>query len=193
MSEALECPICSEILRDAYVTFCGHAFCESCLLRWLQQKNFCPICRKNPSPIHPDFALRRIAISYRKLSGEPDATAHTETAHSNPDEERLAGNLAYQRGDYAEAISAYTRAMSKQRDPILYANRAQCYVKLGQFRAGLEDCDEATKLNPGFGPRLQWMERMVDGTAVLVVMLSTPILNLTPPLSSASSGSSHAQ
>jgi len=32
-------------------------------------------------------------------------------------------------------------------DPTFYNNRAQCYLKLGQFRRALDDCDAALRLN----------------------------------------------
>uniref|UniRef100_A0A061RNG7 RING-type E3 ubiquitin transferase n=1 Tax=Tetraselmis sp. GSL018 TaxID=582737 RepID=A0A061RNG7_9CHLO len=47
--ELPSCPICLNDILDpkekAVVTPCFHVFCRSCLQRWLQQKNLCPLCK----------------------------------------------------------------------------------------------------------------------------------------------------
>jgi hypothetical protein len=42
------CPICLETFeknRNISTTDCGHSFCITCLDRWLEKKDNCPICR----------------------------------------------------------------------------------------------------------------------------------------------------
>ena len=54
--ESIECSICTEELPlrcftyneqvDIFRTSCGHSFHMSCISRWCQTNNNCPICRK---------------------------------------------------------------------------------------------------------------------------------------------------
>ena len=38
----LECSICLLTLRNPHQTSCGHLFCYSCIMAWLQQGKSCP-------------------------------------------------------------------------------------------------------------------------------------------------------
>ncbi|KAJ0082541.1 hypothetical protein Patl1_09835 [Pistacia atlantica] len=38
------CPICMEIIKDAFLTACGHSFCYMCIFTHLRNKNDCPCC-----------------------------------------------------------------------------------------------------------------------------------------------------
>ncbi|XP_953516.1 uncharacterized protein TA11060 [Theileria annulata] len=41
-----ECNICFDDVKDPVVTRCGHLFCWSCLLSWMNRRNYqCPICQ----------------------------------------------------------------------------------------------------------------------------------------------------
>lgn len=55
----LECPICKEDLvgKPISSTPCGHMYCNSCIVRALQEQSVCPICKKpvSESNIHPMF------------------------------------------------------------------------------------------------------------------------------------------
>ena len=37
-----ECPICLLCQRDPHQTSCGHRFCHSCILTWLNEGKTCP-------------------------------------------------------------------------------------------------------------------------------------------------------
>jgi len=61
------------------------------------------------------------------------------------------GNAHFQKGEYPEAVAAYTEAISHApEDPIMYSNRAAAYMKLGEFPTALRDCDKCLELNPKF-------------------------------------------
>ena len=46
---------------------------------------------------------------------------------------RARGNAAFARGDYVDAVDAYTRALGQRPEtPELWSNRAACYLKLDQ-------------------------------------------------------------
>ena len=47
VSRFLYCSICNDIFDYPVRLRCGHTFCQLCIMRWAQQKNDCPLCRKN--------------------------------------------------------------------------------------------------------------------------------------------------
>ncbi|KAI1180418.1 ATP-dependent protease La domain-containing protein [Nemania sp. FL0916] len=42
----VDCRICFGLLLDPVTTSCGHTYCQSCILRILDETNLCPICRR---------------------------------------------------------------------------------------------------------------------------------------------------
>ena len=38
------CPICMQIIKDAFLTACGHSFCYMCIITHLRNKSDCPCC-----------------------------------------------------------------------------------------------------------------------------------------------------
>lgn len=141
---------------DACETSCGHGFCEFCLNKCLEQKpGLCPVCQKDPSPIHPSYTIRSIVESIRKIS-DNDATGEVDTDEPSSTESveslKAAGDACHNQKKYAEAIKHYSQALHKStsgdaRNAVLFNNRAQCYIKIAQYRRALEDCDEAIKLD----------------------------------------------
>ncbi|XP_023562387.1 tetratricopeptide repeat protein 12 isoform X4 [Octodon degus] len=56
------------------------------------------------------------------------------------------GNKAFATGDYETAIANYSEGLDKMKDmKVLYTNRAQAYIKLGEYQKALVDCDWALK------------------------------------------------
>ncbi|KAG1714583.1 E3 ubiquitin-protein ligase NRDP1 [Nymphon striatum] len=48
VDEELICPICTGVLEDPLqAPQCEHAFCSSCIQKWLSQQNTCPVDRQN--------------------------------------------------------------------------------------------------------------------------------------------------
>ncbi|ODM95125.1 Stress-induced-phosphoprotein 1 [Orchesella cincta] len=58
------------------------------------------------------------------------------------------GNQLYRKGEYAKAVQQYTKAIGKSEDPILYRNRATCYIKLLDLDLALKDCSKCLELSP---------------------------------------------
>jgi len=55
-------------------------------------------------------------------------------AESAAEKLKLAGNEAFNAGDYAKSVELYTEALSHVRHwTTLYTNRAQAYLRLGNF------------------------------------------------------------
>jgi len=143
-SDAICCPICTDILHHATETCCGHAFCELCIRRWLESHpTTCPLCKKNPQPVHPSFTLRAICEQYYKKN----PTNH----HDLVTREKELGNEFYSKKQYWKAIEHYTAAMGGLCETdamrgVLYNNRSQCYIKLFKYSNALADCEKAILL-----------------------------------------------
>lgn len=41
-----KCTLCLEPMKDPSVTTCGHVFCWTCILDWIDEKPECPLCRQ---------------------------------------------------------------------------------------------------------------------------------------------------
>lgn len=69
------CPICMQIIKDAFLTACGHSFCYTCIMTHLQNKNDCPCCGHylTNSRIFPNFLLNKVnfffPLLFRSLFG----------------------------------------------------------------------------------------------------------------------------
>lgn len=46
-SDAPQCILCLEPRTNSSLTPCGHIFCWSCLLEWLEERDECPLCRES--------------------------------------------------------------------------------------------------------------------------------------------------
>ncbi|MFT7804913.1 uncharacterized protein LOC108937594 [Arapaima gigas] len=82
-----ECPVCKDVMREPVkIAACKHTFCRSCLMRSLEDRPHCPLCRGNVSgDIRPTAAYnpggaaqqvrrRRPAVNTEMvtfLSGDP--------------------------------------------------------------------------------------------------------------------------
>lgn len=58
----LLCPICMQIIKDAFLTACGHSFCYMCIVTHLNNKNDCPCCGHFLTTNHlfPNFLLNKV-------------------------------------------------------------------------------------------------------------------------------------
>uniref|UniRef100_A0A8C0JXU1 Tetratricopeptide repeat domain 12 n=1 Tax=Canis lupus dingo TaxID=286419 RepID=A0A8C0JXU1_CANLU len=57
------------------------------------------------------------------------------------------GNKAFARGDYNAAVLCYSEGLNKVKDmKVLYTNRAQAYLKLGDYQKAIVDCEWALKV-----------------------------------------------
>ncbi|PSS24798.1 E3 ubiquitin-protein like [Actinidia chinensis var. chinensis] len=56
------CPICMQIIKDAFLTSCGHSFCYMCIVTHLQNKSDCPCCGHYLTANHlfPNFLLNKL-------------------------------------------------------------------------------------------------------------------------------------
>ncbi|GAB4859398.1 coatomer subunit alpha [Ancistrocladus abbreviatus] len=58
----LMCPICMQLIKDAFLTACGHSFCYMCIITHLRNKNDCPCCgrRLTNNQLFPNILLDKI-------------------------------------------------------------------------------------------------------------------------------------
>ncbi|CAI9286620.1 unnamed protein product [Lactuca saligna] len=56
------CPICMQIIKDAFLTSCGHSFCYMCIITHLDNKNDCPSCASSltTNQLFPNFLLNKL-------------------------------------------------------------------------------------------------------------------------------------
>ena len=90
--------------------------------------------------------------------GDPEDEANSvqKEREEMVDELRGQGNFAVKNERYEEAINLYSRAIGlTSHDHRLFANRALCYLKLGQPQQALDDCEKCLLLCPLFSKALQ--------------------------------------
>lgn len=58
------CPICMEIIKDAFLTACGHSFCYMCIVTHLNNKSDCPCCglHLTSTQLFPNFLLDKVGF-----------------------------------------------------------------------------------------------------------------------------------
>lgn len=56
------CPICMQIIKDAFLTSCGHSFCYMCIVTHLQNKSDCPCCSHflTKTHLYPNLLLNKL-------------------------------------------------------------------------------------------------------------------------------------
>ena len=90
--------------------------------------------------------------------GDPEDEANSvqKEREEMVDELRGQGNFAVKNERYEEAINLYTSAIGlPSHDHRLFANRALCYLKLGQPQQALDDCEKCLLLCPCYSKALQ--------------------------------------
>ncbi|XP_021315079.1 E3 ubiquitin-protein ligase COP1 isoform X2 [Sorghum bicolor] len=68
----LLCPICMALIKDAFLTACGHSFCYMCIVTHLSNKSDCPCCGHylTKAQLYPNFLLDKVLkkISARQIA-----------------------------------------------------------------------------------------------------------------------------
>jgi hypothetical protein len=129
VKELLECPICFELFEDACETNCGHCVCSHCLNKCIEKKLECPVCCKDPTPIHPSYTIRKIVEKYRNDHG----LRKEQVFRSSTQKEKQDGNDCYKGAQYAEAIRHYTNAIKNSDATTTITVDAPCYANRGNI------------------------------------------------------------
>ncbi|GJM86991.1 hypothetical protein PR202_ga02900 [Eleusine coracana subsp. coracana] len=68
----LLCPICMAVIKDAFLTACGHSFCYMCIVTHLNHKSDCPCCGHylTKAQLYPNFLLDKVLkkVSARQIA-----------------------------------------------------------------------------------------------------------------------------
>lgn len=62
------CPVCFELIEEAYITKCGHTFCHRCISKSLEITGRCPKCSfalSGQDHIIPNFILNELVSKYK--------------------------------------------------------------------------------------------------------------------------------
>lgn len=100
----------------------------------------------------------------RRLSGAGDESAEglgaskgsetsdtLDTASARADGRKARGNDAFKIGEFAQALAHYTQALDlAPAHPAVLANRAACFLKLGEHEKALADAAACVEASPGF-------------------------------------------
>eukprot|EP00913_Durusdinium_trenchii_P031663 g29651.t1 len=109
--------------------------------------------------------------STRPEQPEPEAAPASEAKQREAEKQRLAGNEMFRASDFAQAAALYTLALETAPEMgSVWANRAQCWLKLGDHEKALADakkCSEVEPSNPK-GWFRQGMSRLATGSRPFV-------------------------
>ncbi|CAM8941272.1 unnamed protein product [Rhodiola kirilowii] len=80
----LMCPICMQIMKDVFLTACGHSFCYMCIITHLQNKNDCPCCAQflTSNQLFPNIVLSKMLkkASTSQISKNASPAEHFQQA-----------------------------------------------------------------------------------------------------------------
>ena len=117
------CPIClMKIGVYSCKTKCGHLFCTECLLKSVQTKNSCPMCRGELIKTEEDDDMHEVhEMGMSMFDGdELDAAAYHQTENSSEYEDAVRDSFdasySYQQG-YAEGIEAGRQEAEEEFQP----------------------------------------------------------------------------
>ncbi|XP_063544198.1 E3 ubiquitin-protein ligase COP1-like [Cydia strobilella] len=74
----LLCPVCFELIDEAYVTRCGHSFCYACIAKSVEQHRRCPKCGAavaSRDHMFPNFMLNELVARRRLRAARPPSQA----------------------------------------------------------------------------------------------------------------------
>lgn len=86
----------------------------------------------------------------KEIKEETDKILNIDPIKSLELKER--GNKLFKENNFIEAIKEYNESIKlNPNDPILYSNRAACYIKLKEYQLAIQDCDKSIQIKPDFG------------------------------------------
>ncbi|KAI7869352.1 WD40-repeat-containing domain protein [Spinellus fusiger] len=61
-NEDFTCPICHDIMKEVFMTICGHSYCHGCIIEHIHRQPDCPLCRTRVTKqnIFPNFQLNKL-------------------------------------------------------------------------------------------------------------------------------------
>jgi len=80
----------------------------------------------------------------------PSLETPEEIAASRAEAKRLKGNEEFKTGSVNQAILHYTESLLIIQSAAVYANRAACFLKVGELQKALDDTEECLKMDPKY-------------------------------------------
>ena len=85
-------------------------------------------------------------------------------AESKASEKKVAGNEAFKRGDYDDAISLYSEAIDlDSSNHVYWANRAAAHLGKDNFEAARDDCVKALEIDPTYAKATIRLAKALSG------------------------------
>ncbi|PKI62248.1 hypothetical protein CRG98_017382, partial [Punica granatum] len=108
------CPICMQIIKDAFLTSCGHSFCYMCIITHLRNKNDCPCCGHSltSNQIFPNFMLDKLL---KKTSARQIAKTASPVEHFRVALQQIQNDLQYIKEDI-NAVERHRIDLYRARD-----------------------------------------------------------------------------
>eukprot|EP01129_Flabellula_baltica_P002726 TRINITY_DN12561_c0_g1_i1.p1 TRINITY_DN12561_c0_g1~~TRINITY_DN12561_c0_g1_i1.p1 ORF type:complete len:221 (-),score=38.82 TRINITY_DN12561_c0_g1_i1:17-679(-) len=75
------CTICMRILHEPVSLFCGHNYCQLCLIQLLRQMDSCPLCRSDISGFDIETASVNVSLQREIQSAYPDLVSKRQQEH----------------------------------------------------------------------------------------------------------------
>ncbi|TPX40051.1 hypothetical protein SeLEV6574_g06822 [Synchytrium endobioticum] len=84
IDDDFQCPICRDIIAEAFVTKCGHSFCYSCLTKHLEYRKDCPSCKNGLTrdQVFPNFLLSKLIEKHLASTRAPAGSTSPSAAKS---------------------------------------------------------------------------------------------------------------
>jgi tetratricopeptide (TPR) repeat protein len=95
------------------------------------------------------FGLDENNLIAKSVEGKAETKARQEK-ESASNLKKNAGNKAFIKKNYEQAIQRYSEGIEINPDHTLYSNRAACFVQLGQWENALEDAHKCLELKEDF-------------------------------------------
>ncbi|XP_078443269.1 transducin/WD40 repeat-like superfamily protein [Wolffia australiana] len=80
----LLCPICMGMIKDAFLSACGHSFCYMCIVTHLNNKSDCPCCGHylTSNQLYPNFLLNKLLkkASVQQIANRASPVEHLRMA-----------------------------------------------------------------------------------------------------------------
>jgi len=95
------------------------------------------------------FGLDENNLIAKSVEGKAETKARQEK-ESSANLKKNAGNKAFIKKNYEQAIQRYTEGIEINPDHTLYSNRSACFIQLGQWENALEDAHKCLELKEDF-------------------------------------------
>jgi len=181
----LTCLLCEHFIIEPLTLFCGHTFCENCILyEEFYPTNNCPHCLKNStqgqnlSPV--DYARRNPTSKNLFLQQLFERPEKLRSMNQNSSICRQAQN-EFSKQNYQRTIELYSLALENYDDHRAYYGRAKAFMALKEPEKALEDIERVVELKPqwprGFYYRSAILSEMKQHMAALLSSLKGLILD----------------